>query len=640
MNLATNSATETRKLTPLSSQREAGRSYLLVLEGGSSSLFPLPAAGVVLIGRGSETQLRLQDASVSRRHAKIILTEGQVALADLTSSNGTSIHGERISGTVPLRSGDVFAVGDVILVFHGEPGSRVSRRVFVDLEQLTQRIEDEIERSLRYERSLALLAISSSGTAGERAVISRVISAHVRPLDVASLCGDAHILLLLPEAGADAASAMALRLAGALSAVASRVKVGFATCPDDGCDADTLISAARAAVSTAQAQGVAAATQSVTRLTLEDRSIIIADPAMTRLFELIRRLAPSEMPVLISGETGVGKENAAFAVHHFSARKGRPFVAINCAAIQESLVENELFGHERGAFSGAVSAKVGLIESSSGGTIFLDEVGELSAPVQAKLLRVLEAKRITRLGDVREREVDIRIVAATNRDLEKEVREGRFRQDLFFRLSAANVILPPLRERPREIPILSRTFLDRACDKAQRPTMLLSAAILHRLSTYPWPGNVRELRNVMDFLAAAVPEDTAEPWHLPERLTGLVHDPVESIDREAPQAPRSTDREAPQAPRSTDREAPQAPRSIDREAPQAPRSTDREAPQAPAEQRSARSFRPLSEEIRELERARMVEALKAAHGKRKRAAELLSMPLRTFVMKVKQHGIG
>src|SRR5262249_15354084 len=176
--------------------------------------------------------------------------------------------------------------------------------------------------------------------------------------------------------------------------------------------------------------------------------------------ELIRRLAGSTMPVLVTGETGAGKELAASAIHHLSPRNKQRFVPLNCAAMQDTLVESELFGYERGAFSGAAGQKPGLLEVADGGTVFLDEVGELSPATPAKLLRALEEKRIMRLGGTRSIDVDVRIVAATHRNLEEEVKAGRFRQDLFFRLSAATVVLPPLRDRPRELGILARAFLD------------------------------------------------------------------------------------------------------------------------------------------------------------------------------------
>jgi len=198
---------------------------------------------------------------------------------------------------------------------------------------------------------------------------------------------------------------------------------------------------------------------SVRTIEVGDRSVVIADPAMARMYQLLERLAVSELPVLVCGETGTGKEVAAGALHQFSHRSERPLVSLNCAAIQENLVESELFGYERGAFSGAIAAKPGLLEVASGGTVFLDEIGDLPAAVQAKLLRVIETKRVLRLGDVRERTIDIRVIAATNRDLVKDVVAGRFRRDLYFRLSGATLWLPPLRDRPRELPILAEMFL-------------------------------------------------------------------------------------------------------------------------------------------------------------------------------------
>src|SRR5262249_34590819 len=205
---------------------------------------------------------------------------------------------------------------------------------------------------------------------------------------------------------------------------------------------------------------------------------------------------------LITGETGSGKELVATAIHTLSQRGGRPLISLNCAALHDTLVESELFGYEKGAFAGAKAAKAGLIESASGSTLFLDEVGELAPALQTKLLRVLESNRVTRVGDVREREVDIRFVAATNRDLEADVTEGRFRRDLFFRLSAATLHLPPLRERPRELALLATAFLDDACRHAGRTAMRISDEAMAVLLAHSWPGNVRELKNLMQYVAA------------------------------------------------------------------------------------------------------------------------------------------
>jgi DNA-binding NtrC family response regulator len=246
---------------------------------------------------------------------------------------------------------------------------------------------------------------------------------------------------------------------------------------------------------------------------------------MIRIYDLLKRLAAADLPILILGETGVGKENAAYAVHHGSARRARPFLTLNCAAIPETLVESELFGHEKGSFSGADKAHAGILERTAGGTLFLDEVGEFSLGVQAKLLRALEQKKVMRLGDTKERAVDARIVAATNRDLEAEVAAGRFRQDLYFRLCAATVVLPPLRERASEIPMLARAFLDEVCTAQGREPMELEPAALQALARHTWPGNVRELRNAMQYVAAATPSWTVDAADLPATI-GRAQAPV------------------------------------------------------------------------------------------------------------------
>ncbi|MDC0712550.1 sigma 54-interacting transcriptional regulator [Stigmatella sp. ncwal1] len=371
-----------------------------------------------------------------------------------------------------------------------------------------------------------------------------------------------------------------------------------------------LYSAADSAARSPSAEGPGPA-QPI-ELVLGERVIVVADPALLRLYELIRRLAASELPVLILGETGAGKENAAFALHHWSRRTGKPFVALNCATIAEPLAESELFGHEKGAFTGAAAPKPGLLETAEGGTVFLDEVGELPLAAQAKLLRALETQRILRVGSTKEREIDIRVVAATHRNLEKEVETGRFRKDLFFRLGAASVVLPPLRDRPDEVGVLARRFLTQACAAHARPPLALSPAFLEALGRYDWPGNVRELKNTMGYVAATVAEETVEPQHLPERILAALRPPARSGS-----APAALAAPPPPAP------PPPEPRSA-------------EEPPTPV---PGRRFAPLAEELRTLERERMVEALRVTGGVKVRAAELIGMPLRTFTLKCKQYGL-
>jgi transcriptional regulator with GAF, ATPase, and Fis domain len=209
-------------------------------------------------------------------------------------------------------------------------------------------------------------------------------------------------------------------------------------------------------------------------------------------------VAPSEATVLLLGETGTGKELVAQAIHRNSPRAAGPFVVVNCAALPETLLESELFGHERGAFTGATNRKEGRFVLAHHGTLFLDEVGELSLPIQAKILRVLQAREFEPLGGTHTVRVDVRIITATNRDLEKMVREGRFRDDLFYRLNVFPVMLPPLRERPEDLPALAAFFLKKFCEKNRRESITLAPEVLEALRHYPWPGNIRELENVME----------------------------------------------------------------------------------------------------------------------------------------------
>jgi two-component system response regulator AtoC len=225
---------------------------------------------------------------------------------------------------------------------------------------------------------------------------------------------------------------------------------------------------------------------------------VLLDPEMKRAYEIALRAAQSGISVLITGETGSGKEVFAETIHQRSNRRGRPFLRLNCAALTESLLESELFGHERGAFTGANQAKAGLLESTDQGTIFLDEIGEMPLSTQAKLLRVLEEKSILRVGATKPRPIDVRFIWATNRDLRAEARAGRFRNDLYYRIAGVEFAIPPLRRRQIEIEPLARLFLQRFCQRSNLPAPLLTEEALVALHRYSWPGNVRELKNVME----------------------------------------------------------------------------------------------------------------------------------------------
>ncbi|MEM5948830.1 sigma-54 dependent transcriptional regulator [Spirochaetia bacterium 38H-sp] len=226
--------------------------------------------------------------------------------------------------------------------------------------------------------------------------------------------------------------------------------------------------------------------------------IIGKSPKMKHIFEVIEQVAPTKASVLITGESGVGKEKIADAIHYFSDRRDKPLIKVHCAALAETLLESELFGHEKGAFTGAVSAKRGRFELAHGGTLFLDEIGEISPAVQVKLLRVLQEKKFERVGGERTLEVDVRIIAATNKDLKAEVENGNFREDLYYRLNVVHVQLPPLRDRKEDIPLLAAAFLKELAHENNKTINGIDQKARMILHHYSWPGNIRELRNCIE----------------------------------------------------------------------------------------------------------------------------------------------
>ena len=300
--------------------------------------------------------------------------------------------------------------------------------------------------------------------------------------------------------------------------------------------------------------------------------------AMRRVYELASRAAAGTINVLITGETGVGKELMAESVHRKSPRRDGPYVCLNCAALSETLLESELFGHERGAFTGALQAKPGLLETAVGGSVFLDEVGELSLATQAKLLRVIETRETTRLGSVRPRRIDVRFISATNRDLEVEVTKGTFRQDLYFRLHGITLTIPPLRARKDEIRPLAEAFVRQICRDLGRQPPAIPGQIFGLLESYAWPGNIRELKNMMERAVLLCAGPALEREHLPmEKLTPATGMPIR---------------------------------------------TDSDRISVPS-----------------TERDRIVAALAACAGNQSRAAALLGIPRRTFVSKLDAYQI-
>jgi DNA-binding NtrC family response regulator len=262
---------------------------------------------------------------------------------------------------------------------------------------------------------------------------------------------------------------------------------------------DQILEKHRAAkAAAASAQSTDDAPRSVTGGGVPVSGMIGQSAAMRDVFDRIRRIAPTNSTVVIFGESGTGKELVARAVHDQSPRKDGPFVAVNCASIPEPLIESELFGHEKGAFTGAVGTHAGLVETAEGGTLFLDEIGELPPSAQARLLRVLQDSEVRRVGASKSRKIDVRVLSATHRDLPQRIREGHFREDLYFRLRVLEIRLPPLRERREDLPALAAFLLEKTGKRLGRPVPVLSAEALSAVAAHPWPGNVRELENALE----------------------------------------------------------------------------------------------------------------------------------------------
>jgi two-component system response regulator AtoC len=326
---------------------------------------------------------------------------------------------------------------------------------------------------------------------------------------------------------------------------------------------------------------------------------------------LLALIATNDISVLLLGETGVGKTIAAKELHARSGRARGPFLRINCAALPESLLEAELFGYERGAFTGATQSKAGLFETAEKGTVLLDEIGEMPLLTQAKLLTVLETREVTRLGSLKARPIDVRFVAATNRDLLARAQEGLFRADLYYRLNGISVVIPPLRERQSEIESLAKRFLHDACARSLRPQVELSSEALGILLRYPFPGNLRELRNTMDRAAVLSEGGPVYPEH-------LLFEPARALVVNTPSNAFS--------PISLGTLEPPPP------APSAPVAAP--APSAPPAREATTGLRG---QVDAFERDRIVAALAQCNGNQTRAAEVLGISRRTLVMRIEQY---
>jgi DNA-binding NtrC family response regulator len=475
-----------RVISTVAEQSAAAAGLRLYATGAhAATSHALPASGALTIGRGTDCDIAIDDTSVSRLHAVLHLGP-VIEIEDRGSHNGTRVGERRVTEGQrrAVLPGEVVHLGSATIVVF-DPTPPRARHLWPHgyFEIL---VAQECARCAVNRRPFAVMRVGASELTGAELVIDAIARA-VRDVDVLGSYGPDDHEVLLVEIDPDAARELADRVAEGLRARGAAARVGLACFPRDGADPASLMAHAGEAL-----RGDLGAEVS------RDRPPRTSASAMAQVRAVMQRVANATIGVLILGETGVGKEVMARALHASSQRAARPFVPIHCAALSPSLFESELFGHEKGAFTSALTAKPGLLETADGGTVFLDEIGELPEAIQVKLLRVLEDRVVLRVGGTRPAKLDVRFVAATHRDLEADITRGTFRSDLYFRLSGVTLVVPPLRHRTGEIEELARAFCEDAAARIGRPAPSLSPEALAALESYAWPGNIRELRNMIE----------------------------------------------------------------------------------------------------------------------------------------------
>jgi DNA-binding NtrC family response regulator len=527
---------------------------LVIQKGGEAQGRFLPLeGGRVTVGRGPDNDLCLDDRTVSRYHA--VLTGGEEGwrLRDLGSHNGTFVNGRQVvSGE--LADGDRLRLGSVELVFAADggrggaraateepPAGEITRTMHASrLERLVSGAPgeptSEVDRRLGHLLALTELTVTVGGLEALFEGVARVVRRALRADRVVPLIEEADGRLrpylpaegrfgdgvescklkggLVPKCRTDGVAACWLAADEALSAAAAPIRLGRRnlgvlycerSAPSPSFSQPDLTYLFAVAMQTGLGienvrarERMARQARSLSRRLGERYDMIGDSEPMRAVYRFIRKVAPTNAGVLVCGESGTGKEMVARALHRHSRRGDGPLEIVNCAAVPPALLESQLFGHVRGAFTGAEADRPGCFELADGGTLFLDEVVDLAVGCQAKLLRALEEGSVRRVGETRQRQVDVRVIAATNRDPQRAMAEGRLREDLFYRLDRLRVVVPPLRERVEDIPLLAQHFLAEFRTSLRRSAEAISAEALEVFAAYGWPGNVRELRNVVE----------------------------------------------------------------------------------------------------------------------------------------------
>ena len=653
---------------------------LVVVEGpdlGHEFEIPLRGGG---IGRGEGNVVQLSDLAVSRSHCLLDLRDGQLCLVDEGSRNRTLVNGKPIRVHV-LAEGDEIALGKSRLAFlPSEGGVAVMRqalpsRVTMEigsrelLAAATQQFDTAATGDERARRHLASIAnlgdrlraaddatavgraaceAALAALAGDRAfLLGRDAGSRMAPQSAAVAPGDPEgtqlslarevIEKVVSEGKAialDAGAGQRVALAAPLSGAGSDAVSGIlyvdrrAPLPFDQID---LIAVGCLGHLVSAAQSNLAAREALTRENrdLEERlggggrEIVGSSPGTRAVLQFVDKVGPSDATVLLTGESGSGKEMIARAIHRASRRARGPFIAVNCAALTETLIESELFGHEKGAFTGATERKLGRFELADKGTLFLDEVGELPLGCQTKFLRVLEEQVFERVGGTRPIQTDVRVVAANNRDLAQMARRATFREDLYYRLSVIHTVVPPLRERTSDIPELAEYFLARLRHQVARRVTGFSAAAMRALTSHPWPGNVRELKNAVERAIVLGEGELIRPEDLPPGIGDAGRSAVSYASvSAAPVAARKLPPEVTPGPGML-------PSVESRLAPTPPGGMPAVAPLSAGKPRS----------LKELEREGIIAALEATGGNKAQAAQILEIDRSTLYKKIKDYEI-
>jgi DNA-binding NtrC family response regulator len=621
--LRTGTGTEPIAERDLARLRAAGarRVALLLHHGDAIEMRLLHPEHPVVIGRKPAQGWGVAERKLSREHARFSLSLGRILVEDLGSTNGTWLAGARIS-RAEIDAGDEVRLGDVLVRVQllGPDGEELG----VDGEaRFLGLLTAEAERARQVRRRFALLTVRAAaavhrGKAAPRAVAvseedhavrwAAEVRSKLRPVDRMSLYSHDTLQILLPDADTEAALGVARAVVARDPGQTPRLHVGVAVYPVAASTVEALIEASRSAAGRGSAErpieiaGAAAWEESEAP---GDDHAPIAGAKMRDLLETVGRVAASRVPVVLHGETGTGKEVLARLIHDGGPRRSKRMVRVNCGAIPASLVESTLFGHEKGAFTGAVAQQKGVFEEADGGTVFLDELGELPLGAQTALLRVLETGSFSRVGSTREIAVDVRLVTATHRDLEAMIALGTFRADLYYRLSTVTLEIPPLRERGDEIEPLVRRFLRQASEAGGHPAPRIEDEAMALLVSYRWPGNIRELRNAIERAVVVAREGAIGAADLPARVQAACAAEPPAIAARTSPGPGDT-----------------GPVSFDD-----PPSGDAEG--APE----------LRTKLQQYEAAALQAALESAGWKRAEAAQRLGMPLRTLARKIKVLGI-